>query len=113
MRNPVALPARRDPRTLPGVTSIRPFHLALLAAVLGVLAWSGVAPHDRLTWWLEVSPTIAGLVVLAVTWRPFRLTDLAPTLIALHMTILCVGGKYTYALCRWHDARLAKCPPSP
>ena len=29
------------------------------------------------------------------------------------MTILCVGGKYTYALCRWHDARLAKCPPSP
>lgn len=113
MRNPVALPARRDPRTLPGVTFIRPFHLALLAAVLGVLAWSGVAPHDRLTWWLEVSPTIAGLVVLAVTWRRFRLTDLALTLIALHMTLLCVGGKYTYALSRWHDARLAKCPPSP
>jgi putative membrane protein len=98
MRNPAALPARRDPRTLPGVTSLRPFHLALLAAVLGMLAWSGVAPHDRLTWWLEVSPTIAGLVVLAVKWRRFRLTDLALTLIALHMILLCVGGKYTYAL---------------
>ena len=98
MRNPVALPARRDPRTVPGVTSIRPFHLALLAAVLGVLAWSGVAPYDRLTWWLEVAPTIAGLVALAVTWRRFCLTDLALTLIAVHMILLCVGGKYTYAL---------------
>lgn len=81
-----------------GVTSIRPLHLALLAAVLGVLAWSGIAPYDRLTWWLEVSPTIIGLVALAATWRRFRFTDLALTLIALHMIILCVGGKYTYAL---------------
>ena len=81
-----------------GVTSIRPLHLALLAAVLGVLAWSGIAPYDRLTWWLEVSPTIIGLVALAATWRRFRFTDLALTLIALHMILLCVGGKYTYAL---------------
>ncbi|MCE9609066.1 MAG: DUF2238 domain-containing protein [Chthoniobacter sp.] len=80
------------------MSAVRPFHLALLAAVLGVLAWSGVAPYDRLTWWLEVSPALAGLVALAVTWRRFRLTDLALTLVALHMIILCVGGKYTYAL---------------
>ena len=80
------------------MSSVRPFHLALLAAVLGVLAWSGLAPYDRLTWWLEVAPAILGLVALAVTWRRFRLTDLALTLIALHMAILCVGGKYTYAL---------------
>lgn len=66
--------------------------------MLAVLAWSGIAPHDRLTWWLEVSPTIAGLLALAMTWRRFRFTDLALTLIALHMIILCVGGKYTYAL---------------
>ncbi len=83
---------------MPCVSSVRPFHLALLAAVLGVLGWSGIAPHDRLTWWLEVMPTIVGLVALAATWRRFRFTDLALTLIALHMIILCVGGKYTYAL---------------
>ncbi len=76
----------------------RPLHLALLAAVVGVLAWSGLAPHDRLTWWLEVAPALIGLVVLAVSWRRFQLTDLSLTLIALHMMILCVGGKYTYAL---------------
>ncbi len=83
---------------MPRVPPARPFHLALLAAVLGVLAWSGIAPRDRLTWWLEVAPTIVGLLALAGTWRRFRFTDLALTLIALHMVILCVGGRYTYAL---------------
>ena len=77
---------------------MRPFHALLLTAVLAVLAWSGVGPHDRLTWWLEVAPTIAGLVALAAVWRRFRFTDLVLTLIALHMILLCVGGKYTYAL---------------
>ena len=76
----------------------RPFHFALLAAVLVVLGWSGFAPYDRLTWWLEVAPALLGLVALGFTWRRFRLTDLALTLIALHMILLCAGGKYTYAL---------------
>ncbi len=80
------------------MSTLRPFHLLLLAAVLAVLVWSGIAPHDRLTWWLEVAPTLLGLVALAITWRRFRFTDLALTLVALHMILLCVGGKYTYAL---------------
>ena len=83
---------------MPRMSPARPLHLALLAAVLGVLAWSGLAPHDRLTWWLEVAPALAGLAALAMAWRRFRFTDLALTLIALHMILLCVGGKYTYAL---------------
>ncbi len=80
------------------MSPVRPSHFALLAAVLAVLGWSGFAPYDRLTWWLEVAPALLGLVALGVTWRRFRLTDLALTLIALHMILLCVGGKYTYAL---------------
>ena len=83
---------------MPRMTPVRPFHIALLAAVLAVLVWSGIAPHDRLTWWLEVAPTLLGLAALAMTWRRFRLTDLTLTLIALHMILLCVGAKYTYAL---------------
>ena len=74
------------------------YPLALLAAVLAVLAWSAISPFDRLTWWLEVAPALAGLVVLAVQWRRFRFTDLVLTFIALHMILLCVGGHYTYAL---------------
>lgn len=78
--------------------NVDPLSLTLFAAVLAVLAWSGYEPKDRLTWWLEVTPTIIGLVVLVAIHRRFRFTPLASVLIALHMMILCVGGKYTYAL---------------
>jgi putative membrane protein len=71
---------------------------ALLAAVLAVLVWSGIAPYDRFTWLLEVAPTIAGLAILIPTRHRFPFTPLVYTLIAIHMSILCVGGKYTYAL---------------
>ena len=70
----------------------------LLAATLAVLVWSGFAPFDRFTWWLEVTPALIGLAVLIPTHHRFPLTPLVYTLIALHMMILCVGGKYTYAL---------------
>jgi len=72
-------------------------HFALLSSVLGVLIWSGIQPHDRLTWWLEVFPALAALVVLFATYRRFEFTTLTYTLIALHMCVLFVGGHYTYA----------------
>lgn len=83
---------------MPRMSAVRPFHLALLSVVLAVLAWSGWTPYDRFTWWLEVAPALLGLGVLGFAWRRFRFTELALTLIALHMILLCVGGKYTYAL---------------
>ncbi len=73
------------------------FPCFLLAAVSAVLVWSGIAPHDRFTWWLEVAPALVGLAILIPTHRRFPLTPLVSTLIALHMIILCIGGKYTYA----------------
>ena len=97
-KHAAALPRPAERRSIRRMSPARPFHFALLAAVLGVLTWSGLAPQDRFTWWLEVAPALVGLGVLAASWRRFRLTDLALTLIALHMMILCVGGKYTYAL---------------
>ena len=71
--------------------------LALLAVVLAVLAWSGVHPHDRFTWLLEVAPVLIGAPVLLATGRRFPLTPLLYTLLAVHACILMVGGKYTYA----------------
>jgi putative membrane protein len=72
-------------------------HLVLLSIVAIVIGWSGWQPYDRLTWWLEVSPAIAGTAILLATYRRFRLTTLCYVLIALHMCVLCVGGHYTYA----------------
>ena len=62
-----------------------------------VLAWSGWNPHDYPTWWLEVTPALIALVVMAVTRRRFPLTTLAYLLILAHAIILMVGGHYTYA----------------
>ena len=72
-------------------------HLVLLALVLLVLAWSAWRPYDRLTWWLETAPAMAGLLILGATYGRFTFTTLCYTLIALHICILCVGGHYTYA----------------
>lgn len=69
----------------------------LLVGVLAVLLWSGVSPHDRFTWVLEVAPVLIGLPILLATHRRFPLTPLLYTLLALHACILMVGGKYTYA----------------
>ncbi len=69
----------------------------LLLLVLAVLVWSGIAPHDRFTWFLEVAPVLIGLPVVILTAKRFPLTPLACTLLAIHACILMVGGKYTYA----------------
>ncbi|HEY5738192.1 MAG TPA: DUF2238 domain-containing protein [Gammaproteobacteria bacterium] len=68
-----------------------------LLVFFGVLAWSGIAPKDRFTWLLEVSPALIGLALLAFTWHSFRLTPLLYLLILLHSIVLMVGGHYTYA----------------
>ena len=67
----------------------------LLASAATVV--SGIAPFDRMTWWLEVAPVIFGLAVLAVTVRQFPLTTLLYWLLFLHALVLVLGGHYTYA----------------
>ena len=73
------------------------FPIALSAAVVVVLLWSGIQPLEQLTWLLEVLPALAGLAVLSFTWRRFPFTPLLYSLMAAHMVLLAVGGHYTYA----------------
>lgn len=73
------------------------YELALLVSGLAVLVWSGIAPHDRFTWFLEVAPVLVGVPILILTHPRLRLTRLVYTLIWLHAIILMVGGRYTYA----------------
>jgi len=70
---------------------------ACLAATLIVLAWSGIAPKDRGTWFLEVAPVLVALPIVVACWRRFPLTTLLVVVITLHGIVLMVGGKYTYA----------------
>ncbi|MBV2133917.1 DUF2238 domain-containing protein [Pseudomonas sp. MAP12] len=70
---------------------------ALGLTVLAALIVSGIAPYDRATWWLEVSPVLIAAPLLLATARRFPLTTLLYLLIALHCLVLILGGAYTYA----------------
>jgi putative membrane protein len=73
------------------------YELFLLVSLVAILLWSGIGPHDRFTWFLEVAPVLIGVPVLLLVYPRFRLTRLVYTLIWIHAVILMVGGHYTYA----------------
>jgi putative membrane protein len=68
----------------------------LLATGVAVLAASGIAPYDRMTWFLEVLPVLVAVPVLVLTARRFPLTPLLYRLLFLHALVLILGGHYTY-----------------
>jgi len=76
-------------------SAAQPASLLLVVAI--ALVVSGIGPHDRLTWVLEVLPVLVAAPLLVATWRRFRLTPLVYWLIALHALILILGAHYTYA----------------
>lgn len=79
--------AKDWPRTL--------FWITLMVVI--AIAWSGIAPYDRLTWYLELFPIAIALPVLYITARRFPLTPFLYWLIGFHCLILTVGAHYTYA----------------
>jgi putative membrane protein len=82
---------------LPIATPSRAECGVLALIVLLALLWSGIAPADRLTWFMEIIWVLIGAPLIAVTWARFPLSRLLLVLIAIHMLILIVGGRYTYA----------------
>jgi putative membrane protein len=73
------------------------YEIGLLLTLLAILVWSGIRPHDRFTWWLEVFPVLIGVPILVWVYPGFRMTRLVYSLLWLHAIILMVGGHYTYA----------------
>ncbi len=69
----------------------------LVGLTLAALIASGIAPYDRLTWWLETAPVMIGLPLLLLTHHRFPLTPLVVRLLFVHGLILMLGGHYTYA----------------
>ncbi|OCC14982.1 hypothetical protein DBT_1468 [Dissulfuribacter thermophilus] len=64
---------------------------------IGFFVWSGINPKDQFIWFLEASPAAIAAIILAFTYRSFRLTPLAYTLILIHCIILMIGGHFTYS----------------
>jgi putative membrane protein len=69
----------------------------MTAVVIPALALSGVEPHDRLTWYLEIFPVAIALPLLYLTARRFPLTPMLYWLIGFHCLVLILGSHYTYA----------------
>jgi putative membrane protein len=72
------------------------YTVPLSAIYFAVLIWSGINPKDYYIWVLEVIPGVVGFIVLALTYRRFRFTNLLYTLMLIHCCILFAGGHYTY-----------------
>lgn len=71
--------------------------IILLALVAGALVYSGIAPKDRMTWFMEVVWVILALPLIYFSWPRFPLTRLLCWLLAAHALVLIHGGAYTYA----------------
>lgn len=61
------------------------------------LVWSGLVPHDRFTWFLEILPVLIILPFAVRIHLRYHITPLLMLLMTLHAIVLSVGGKYTYA----------------
>lgn len=70
--------------------------LATLGLLAGLVA-SGWAPHDRLTWFLEVVPVLVIWPCLWLTRHRHPFTSLLLGLVFVHALVLMLGGAYTYA----------------
>src|SRR5258706_14294238 len=68
-----------------------------LVVVLAALIVSGIHPHDRATWWMEVAPVLIVVPILIATCERFPLTGLLYALITVHALVLILGGAFTYA----------------
>jgi putative membrane protein len=62
--------------------------------VLVAFAASAVAPHDRLTWALEIPWVAAGLAWCA--WKRPPMTGLLAAALGAHALVLIAGGQWTY-----------------
>lgn len=80
-----------------GPDSRRALATVMAVWIVGLIA-SGVAPHDRATWFLEAAPVMIAMPLLLATREKFPFTTLAYVLICIHGLILMLGAMYTYAM---------------
>jgi putative membrane protein len=72
-------------------------HLFLLLVVTAVFIWSAIKPASYLTWMLEVSPAVVGLIIVIAAYNKFRFTTLSYVIMAILAIIMFVGGHYIYS----------------
>lgn len=69
----------------------------LVPAALLVVAGSAVGTRDLFTWAFELVPGLLALGVLVAVYRRFPFSTVVCALALVHLVVLAVGAKYTYA----------------
>ncbi len=83
---------------------VRHNYLLILAAVFA-FEWAMLAiePYDRADWALENALVAVFVLVLALTYRAFPLSDISYTLIFVFLLLHEIGAHYTYAKVPYDD----------
>jgi putative membrane protein len=80
-------------------------YLLILAAVFAVeWAWLAIEPYDRADWALENALVVVFMLVLALTYRAFPLSNISYTLIFVFLLLHEIGAHYTYAKVPYDEA---------
>ncbi|WP_027409763.1 DUF2238 domain-containing protein [Anoxybacteroides tepidamans] len=72
-------------------------HLFLLLIVIAAFIWSAIKPTNYGTWILEVSPAVAGLIIVIAVYNRFPMTTLSYTIISVLAISMFIGGHYVYS----------------
>ena len=71
-------------------------NIALLVLTILTVIWSGAFPHDRKVWFMEITPVITGVLLLAVTYGTFRFTRMSYKVVFIAAILIAIGGHYTF-----------------
>ncbi len=72
--------------------------LLMLAALLGLMVWSFIAPYDRQVWWTEMSMVFLLLAVFGGFYSRLKLSTVSYFFIFLWCYLQVVGAHYTFEL---------------
>lgn len=68
-----------------------------LVIFASIAIWSGIDSYEPILWLLEAGLCLIGVLILIVTFRRFKFTDITYFFILVECTILLVGAHYSYA----------------
>ena len=71
-------------------------HIWMLASLAFVYGLSFINPFDRLTWALETTPGLIGIIILIATYSRFRFSDSTYAMIWFGAVLLILGGFYAF-----------------
>ncbi len=74
------------------------FLFALLALLFAVFVWSGINPHDRGVWMVEMTSVLAVFLALIITHRKFAFSGISYAIVSLWLIMHAVGAHYTFEL---------------